>query len=274
MTVAAEFLRRNLSPHAYQCVRSCWWHSRFYVPRLVASYFVQRTPKVWEFSNGRPSELAGQLSSINTLAPTEMCRVMTRYGSDKGHKFHNYTTIYSVLFDTFRTQALRIFELGLGTTNPQLLSNMGAYGRPGASLRGWRDLFPHAVIYGADIDRDILFDDIRIETFYCDQLDGAAIRDLWLQPALRHGMDIIIDDGLHTFEANTSFLNGSLKHLRPGGIYVVEDICRDTIERWQDQVRAIYLKRFPHHDFVFVELELLNSTNGHDNNLLIVRSRR
>ena len=44
------------------------------------------------------SHLVKQLRTVNTLAPTKMCRVMTKYGSDKGHGSHNYTTVYSALF--------------------------------------------------------------------------------------------------------------------------------------------------------------------------------
>jgi hypothetical protein len=155
----------------------------------------------------------------------------------------------------------------LGTDNPKLVSTMGVNGRPGASLRGWRELFSRAYVYGADIDRNILFQEERINTFYCDQLDRVAIQDLWSQPPLRDGMDIIIDDGLHTLEGNLSFLNGSLHQLRPGGFYVVEDILQETIKGWHDQLDAIS-KWLPNHEFALVELP--NSLNDSDNNLLVV----
>jgi hypothetical protein len=86
-----------------------------------------------------------------------MCQVMTGHGSDKGRRAHNYTTVYSALLRGKFNQPYRVFELGLGTNNPELLSTMGVAGTPGASLRGWRELFPNATIYGADIDRTILF---------------------------------------------------------------------------------------------------------------------
>jgi hypothetical protein len=272
IATARALLRRKLSPHAYQYVRYYWWCSRFYLPRLGASFFVRRTPKVQGFPRSHTSELIHQLRGINVFAPTKMCCVMTRHGSDKGRGWHNYTTIYSVLFGKLRDQPLRIFELGLGTNNPKLPSSMGVNGIPGASLRGWRELFPHALIYGADIDRDILCDEDRIKTFYCDQLDSVAIRDFWSQPVLQGGMDIIIDDGLHTFEGNISFLDGSLEHLRPGGVYVIEDIVQETIERWHNQLETVYSKRFPNDEFALVELP--NSFNDYDNNLLIIRRRR
>jgi len=264
-----ELLRRKLSPRTFQLIRSCWWHSSFYLPRLFASCFVRRTPKVHAFPRDDSSELLRQLRAINALAPTKMCRIMTRYGSDKGQRWHNYTTVYSNLLGDLRDRPLRIFEIGLGTNSPNFAFGMGINGRPGASLRGWREIFPKALVYGADIDRDVLFEEERISTFYCDQLDPAAIRNLWSQPVLQGGMDIIIDDGLHTFDANVSFLDASLEHLRPGGIYVVEDILNEAIANWQSRWETVYSKQFPNHEFALVELP--NSFNIWDNNLLIVR---
>jgi hypothetical protein len=267
---ARELLKRKLSARAFQQILFYKWYTRFYWPHLVASAFVRRRPKVQVFpDDGRTSELFSHIRSINVSAPTEMCRVMTRHGSDKGQGWHNYTTVYSALFGKLRSRALRIFELGLGTNNPTLTSTMGVNGRPGASLRGWRELFPNALIYGADIDRDILFEEGRIKTFYCDQLDSAAIRDLWSQPDLQDGMDIIIEDGLHTFEGNVSFLDGSLDRLRPGGVYVVEDISHEVIEMWRSRLETAYSKRFPNHEFALVMLP--TPFEDHDNNLLIVR---
>lgn len=115
-----KLLRRRLSPQAYQRFRSYWWHTRFDWPHLVGSVFVRRTPKVQGFPGGNISELVHQLRDINVFAPTEMCRVMIRHESDKGQGWHNYTTIYSVLFGNLRDQPLRIFELSLGTDNSNL----------------------------------------------------------------------------------------------------------------------------------------------------------
>jgi hypothetical protein len=265
-----ESLRQRLSPQAFQQVRSYWWRSRFYYPHLAASVVVRRTPKVAGFPRGSTPEIVRAVRGINVFAPTEMCRVMSWHGSDKGHGWHNYTTIYSVIFGKLRDQPLRIFELGLGTDNPDLVSSMGVNGRPGASLRGWRELFPRAHVYGADIDRDILFQEDGINTFYCDQLDRVAIHELWSQPLLQDGMDIIIDDGLHTLEGNISFLHGSLDHLCPGGFYVVEDILQETIDAWRGQLETLS-KEHPSHEFALIELP--NSLNASDNNLLIVRRR-
>jgi hypothetical protein len=193
---------------------------------------------------------------------------MTKCGSDKA-RAHKFTAVYSALFKRRYDQPLRIFELGLGTNDPNAPSSMGVFGVPGASLRGWRDLFPHALVYGADIDRRILFQEDRIKTFYCDQLDPSSIRELWSQPDLKGGaLDIIIDDGLHTAEANMSFLEGSLENLRPGGIYITEDILRDQVDDWYDRLETIYTKQYPMYEFAFV---VLPDRKNQDHNMLVIR---
>jgi len=266
--VLRTLVRRILSPKTFQFVRFQWWYLSSYCPRLVASRLVKRTPQVRGFGAVlNPPYLAEQIQSVNALAPTRMCRVMTKYGSDKG-RMHSYTTVYSALFKERSDQPLRVLELGLGSNNQDVPSNMGVFGAPGASLRGWREFFPHALVYGADIDRRILFQEDRIKTFYCDQLDQSSIRELWSDPDLQGGVDIIIEDGLHTFEGNVAFLEGSLDHLRPGGIYVAEDVMRDHIDKWYHRLEAVYSKRHPMYEFAFVALP-----NGgkRDRDLLVVR---
>ena len=194
--VLAPLAHRTLSPKIVKLVRIWWWYLTSYFPRLVTSLFVKRTPRIRGFGAAlSPMHVANQLQSLNVLAPTKVCRVMTKHGSDKG-RAHNYSTVYSALFKGKYDQPLRILELGLGTNNPALPSTMGVFGVPGASHRGWRELFPHALVYGADIDRGILFQEDRIKTFYCNQLDQSSIRELWSYPDLQAGVDIIIEDGL------------------------------------------------------------------------------
>jgi hypothetical protein len=89
------------------------------------------------------------------------------HGSDKANS-HNYHILYSsILGDGEKIE--NIFEIGLGTNNSDVVSNMGSGGKPGASLRAFRDYCPNANIYGADIDSRILFSEERIRTFYLDQ---------------------------------------------------------------------------------------------------------
>ena len=218
-------------PESFRAARYWWWFTKLYLPHRAASVVVRRTPIV----RGEPSHLLDRLRKINVFAPTAMCRVMAKYGSDKGSGWHNYTGVYSRLFESFFDSNVRIFELGICRVDD-------GDGRPGASLRAWREMFPRARVFGADIERQVLFTEDRIDTFYCDQLDPIAIRELWAQPKLHEGMDILIEDGLHTYAASISFLEGSLERVRPGGYYVVEDITHSDLQLWHKQIPE-YVKR-------------------------------
>jgi SAM-dependent methyltransferase len=160
---------------------------------------------------------------------TNLCEIMGRNKSDKGNKdiinsWHNYTTFYYSIFKDIREKQLRVFELGLGTNNVNIPSNMGKSGRPGASLYGWSEYFPNSHIFGADIDNNILFNTNKINTFFCDQTNPEIIRKMWNEPFLNENFDIIIDDGLHTFNANVCFFENSIHKLKSKGYFIIEDI--------------------------------------------------
>jgi hypothetical protein len=128
------------------------------------------------------------------------------------------------LFSHFdlKDKPVNLFELGLGTNNTSIKSNMGANGKPGASLRAFADYFTEGNIFGADIDKDILFQTDRIKTFYCDQTNPEVIKEMWSN--IPEEFDIIIDDGLHEAHANITFFENSYHKLKKGGIFIIEDI--------------------------------------------------
>ncbi len=134
----------------------------------------------------------------------ELTELMDFYGSDKGgyDKIHNFSDYYSSIFYFKKNQIKNILEIGLGTNNVNLASNMGIDGKPLASLRAWQDYFKNAEIYGADIDKTILKNEGRIKTFFVDQTNKSSI-ELMFQNIGNVLFDIIIDDGLHKFEVNS-----------------------------------------------------------------------
>lgn len=189
---------------------------------------------------------------------TALCRLMSKYGSDKGSGWHNYTQLYHHLLERKRGSMSHVFELGLGTNNKDVPSNMGEYGKPGASLRAWRDYFPNALIWGADIDRRILFEDTRIGTQYCDQSSIRDVVELWdAFSSMQFGL--MIDDGLHDFSANKIFLENSIHKLVDFGLYVIEDIVVDdrNFRKFQDLLRSL-----PHQS---VMIKLPSDLNPNDN---------
>jgi SAM-dependent methyltransferase len=165
----------------------------------------------------------------NRASAGELKRLFDKYGSDKANE-HNYHHVYgAILRDPESVE--NIFEIGLGTNNTDVASNMGARGKPGASLRAFRDYCPNAAVFGADVDRRVLFEEERIKTFFVDQTKPATFDPL-LQ-TLPEAFDLVIDDGLHSPNANIASLEFGLKIVRKGGWVVVEDIVPDAISVWQ-----------------------------------------
>jgi hypothetical protein len=171
-----------------------------------------------------------------------LARLCDRHGSDKGSRDptgrpypwppHSYTDFYAMLFDHCRDRVQAVFECGLGTYDPRFAANMGAKGRPGASLRVWRDYFPNATIVGADIDRQVLFAEDRIRTHWVDQTDPAAIRAMWDAEPIA-SFDLIVDDGLHQFAAGSCLFEHSAHRLAPHGIWIIEDVTGPDLERYR-----------------------------------------
>lgn len=117
----------------------------------------------------------------------------------------------------------------MGTNNPNLISSMGSNGKPGASLRAFRDFLPQSKIFGADVDKDILFQEERITTIQVDQLDRNSFNALSKDEAY----DLIIDDGLHSTPANLNTMIWAMQHLRAGGYIVIEDVANAHRVNWK-----------------------------------------
>ena len=166
----------------------------------------------------------------NSRQPSIELKVLfDRYGSDKA-SIHDYHLIYgTVLSDKFAIK--NILEVGMGTNNLDVASNMGIYGKPGASLRAFRDFCLNAEIYGADIDKRILFSEERIKTFYVDQTDAKTFKQL--KNKLPESFDLVIDDGLHSPNANIATLDFGLQIIKKNGWVIIEDIRVESLSIWK-----------------------------------------
>jgi len=153
------------------------------------------------------------------------------YGSDKG-SFHGYSPAYSSILSRLGSSNLHILEIGLGTNNLDTMSNMGADGKPGASLRAWRDFCLDSSVIGCDIDERILFNEPGIKTFQLDQTSESSWRKL--KSEIKNSkFDLIIDDGLHSPLANLQTILAVEDLIAPRGVIVIEDIATQSIPVWQ-----------------------------------------
>ena len=178
-------------------------------------------------------ELSLQVASAAEVARTE--RAFASAGSDKTTS-HSYGPMYAALLQALPHRPL-ILELGIGTNFTDVACNMGMAGVPGASLRAMRELRPDACLFGADIDKRVLFQEPSIMTYWVDQLDRTSLRSLSRKAAEQQGFDLVIDDGLHTKRSNLNSFEVLFPTVKPGGFYVVEDIDGTAITFWRGIIR-------------------------------------
>jgi cyclopropane fatty-acyl-phospholipid synthase-like methyltransferase len=160
-----------------------------------------------------------------------------------------------------------MFELGMGTNNIYIKSNMGLNGKPGASLRAWSNYFPKARIFGADVDPAIVggpHDNDRIKTHWVDQTSAAAIKSLWEKFTVE--FDIIIDDGLHEVSGNMSFLENSHHKLSKDGVFIIEDILPHEIPEFCMRLTSFCAKN----NFEYRLLDIPKCANKIDNKIIVL----
>lgn len=214
------------------------------------------------------------LNNLNNIVRgplTPLCEIMNKHGSDKGSGHHNYTKLYHEMFKDIRSKPLNILEIGIGSINKDIHSNMAGdrYYKPGASIRGWREYFPNAHIYCCDIDNSILniFDkDDKITAFYFNQYKNDEIHELFKEGKVLHGVkfDLIIDDGLHFFPINCNVMKNFIPYMNTKGTYIIEDIVNTEYN-----YRYIDFNILNQMDYQYVRLP--NSNNTCDNNLFILK---
>jgi hypothetical protein len=123
-------------------------------------------------------------------------------------KWEHYFEIYHRHFARFVGTKVDVLEIGIFS---------------GGSLEMWRAYFgDQSHIYGVDIeDACRSYQNDHVSVFIGDQADRSFWRDFKSSVA---GIDIIIDDGGHSPEQQQVTLEEMLPHLRPGGVYLCEDI--------------------------------------------------
>ena len=185
---------------------------------------------------------------------TEICSLSDGLTTNKGYskkkansidisEYQNYLDFYADIFSFRKHEIKKIFELGIGTMDKNLMYNMRHLGEkylPGDSLRLWREYFSSALIYGADIDEKILFEEERIKTFKVDQSSKDSIKSMW-KLINEKNFDIIIDDGCHRFEETIIFFENSIDMLSDNGKYIIEDILPSQMIKFLDYFKKTNL---------------------------------
>ena len=128
-----------------------------------------------------------------------------------------YTQHYEQLLSEVRNDFTKVLEIGVET---------------GRSHRRWLEYFPNAKIYGYDIF-EYGYDELQrlqkdnpfLDRSVMFKGDQSNVEDLNRFKS-EHGdnFNMIIDDGGHTMEQMQTSLNHLWDSVKPGGIYVIEDL--------------------------------------------------
>jgi len=187
---------------------------------------------------------------------TPLCEMAYKYSTDKCPQlWHGYTPFYYELLKDKRESFKKVLEIGIGCK--RLMKKYRDY-ETGASLFMWREFFPNAQIYGADILPETIFTDDRIATLLCDQEKEEDLLNLiqFTGPDL----DLVVDDGFHDRFVQIKTCRTLMPLLNKNVIYAIEDVY--FINR--------YAKYLPEYD-----LQLFPSTTGkRADNLIIVRHKQ
>lgn len=168
------------------------------------------------------------------------------YGTDKGVPKSYVEEYYEDKFLNFQEKKITLVEIGV---------------RSGASLCLWKNYFSEkAKIYGIDNldDKNIHSIPVNYEWISGENVEyivGDAY-DKSIRDKIIGDIDILIDDGPHTFESHVKLLELYVSKMKKGGIIIIEDISYDY-NRLYDFVPEKYKKTSSLYDF-----------GGYDNRLI------
>lgn len=140
-------------------------------------------------------------------------KLFQKYNCDKSTRHHHYVKEYEAHLAPLKEEPINILEIGIWK---------------GTSLEAFHDYLPNAQIYGVDIFSRISEKDVPVlQRDRVHWMKADSTKENLTQSVIdRFGdikFDVIIDDGLHTPEANLKTFNNFFPLLKDDGVYYVED---------------------------------------------------
>jgi hypothetical protein len=148
---------------------------------------------------------------VARLSLTEIGRQEGTDKVDKHHTFQGecYLDVYEKYFAKWRDEPVSLLEIGV---------------KRGASIRTWERFFDYSpIIVGFDYDPRCANVNYKTARIICGDQENPADLDRAVD-AGGGGFDIIIDDGSHVNRLTLASFRHLWKYVRPGGLYVLEDM--------------------------------------------------
>lgn len=175
--------------------------------------------------------------AARSFVHNELLREFSSTKSDKGLPGHNYARVYNALLHDKRDQVESLCEIGLLITKTHGGKRNGERGTKThtdiPSLSVWRSYFPNVKVVGFDIKNFDKPTDGRTTVIQGDQKSRDDLKKIIAEV---DQFDIIIDDGLHASEHQQVTFSFLFKHLKPGGIFFIEDLCAQLPEYEKEEI--------------------------------------
>jgi SAM-dependent methyltransferase len=141
------------------------------------------------------------MSNKNTLTNLFL---ENKYNTDK-YDLGYLDNFYDIILPPLKNKCENLLEIGC---------------KNGGSIRLWREFFPNIVkIYGIDIKTYP-----QIDNTY--RIIGDAYSNDVVEKFDENYLDILIDDGPHTYISFLKVIEKYYSKLKPGGVLIIEDIIR------------------------------------------------
>jgi SAM-dependent methyltransferase len=158
-----------------------------------------------------------------------LVEIASAYDTDKAAS--SYIDYYDRYFSPLRQLPVRLLELGI---------------LRGGSLLMWEEYFAEGIIVGLDLDEVALAGPHERVRIYQGRQEDMVLLDRIAEESAPQGFDIIIDDAAHFGAlARASFWHLFEHHLKPGGIYVIEDWGTGYWQSWPDGAEYRALRQAP-----------------------------
>lgn len=140
-----------------------------------------------------------------------LTELAVKYGTDKWGR-HRYTPHYEFHLSHLKDESFTLLEIGIGGYKRK--------GAGGASLRMWKEYFPHAQILGLDIEDKSFVNEDRIRAYQGSQVDKELLRDIVRDAG---NLRVVIDDGSHRNDHVLRTFADLFPMLPDNVIYIIED---------------------------------------------------
>ena len=150
-----------------------------------------------------------------------------KHHTDKSSPWHNYLDLYENHLAPLKNKPITFWEIGVHTGN---------------SIRMWDEYFVHSdtKLYGLDnVDR-VELRPARFNLFVGLQEDRANLRKIVEQVGL---FDVIVDDGGHTMQQQQISMGFLFPWVKPGGLYIIEDLHTSYNKRKMPRFNATGTKK-------------------------------